>query len=372
MIKKVAIWRGFPLKDHRYRVKKVHFLIRLGGSLPMCPIRRLDRRVAESVFLNVGKGLGYGVLMGIWALCVLHGCGAAMAPDALGSEGRSIPVRQTGLVANPALVEASGMAHSRREADLLWMVNDGGHPAALFAVQSNGRDHGTVAVEGAHNTDWEDLAGFEWRGRPFLLIADVGDNLALRDTCRIYVVAEPARQATGAFPARIAVAWQFRFRYQDGPRDCEGVAVDTQTGRIVMITKRTRPPQLYTLPLHPTNTEAIIIARRVGEVRHIPPPAVRDLVSHPRFGLWHSQPTALDIRSDNRLAVVLTYKEAYLFPREGHETWAAALVRPPVAVPFPPLKQQETGCLSPDGRRLYVSTEQWPAAILEVDVSARP
>ena len=78
----------------------------------------------------------------------------------------------------------------------------------------------------------------------------------------------------------------------------------------------------------------------------------------------------MDIRSDNRLAVVLTYKDAYLFLRQDDEAWADALARPPLAVPLPRLKQKESACLTADGMRLYVSTEKRPAPLLAVELGS--
>lgn len=276
------------------------------------------------------------------------------------------PVRPTGMLAHTDLVETSGVAFSRREADLLWMINDGGHPAALYALGTDGRDQGRIIVDGAHNTDWEDLAGFDLAGRAYLMIADVGDNQAVRATSRIYVVEEPTRLASGAFPQAVRLAWQFDFRYEDGPRDCEGAAVDMQAERILLITKRTRPPQLYTLPLRPPSDIKIPIARRVGEMPRLPPPTVQDRLVHPRLGTVFSQPTALDIRMDNRLAVVLTYKDAYLFPRAPEQAWATALAGSPLTVPLPALKQMEAACFDGRGDALYITTEQRPAPLLKV------
>ena len=316
------------------------------------------------------KGIGYecaGAFV-LWMVVVLlSGCRALSAPEETTSARPVFNVQQIGVVSNPALSEASGMAHARREADLLWMINDGGHPAELFAVGTDGRDQGRVAIEGAVNIDWEDLAGFELEGRAFILIADVGDNHAVRNSSVIYVVAEPARQASGRFPPRIDVAWQFRFRYEDGPRDCEAVGVDPQAEQILLITKRTVPPQIYALPLRPM-AGLLATARRVGEVPLIPPPTAADLIADPRWGPTKSQPTALDIHSDNRLAVVLTYKDAYLFPRTAGEIWAAGLAREPLAIRLLPLKQAETAAFAPQGRTVNVSTEQLPAPLLEVDL----
>jgi hypothetical protein len=275
------------------------------------------------------------------------------------------------VLAHTGLVEASGVVSSRREAGLLWMVNDGGHPAALYALKTDGGDEGRVIVRGALNTDWEDLAGFERNGRAYILIADVGDNQAVRSTSRLYVVEEPLRSGSGRFPASVAVAWYVDFRYADGPRDCEGVAVAPRAGRILLVTKRTQPPQLYALPLQPSAEGAVQTARRVGEIPLIPPPTAQDRIARPRMGALFSQPTALDIRSDGRLAVVLTYKSAYLFPRAPKTTWTAALAGKPVPVALPALKQKEAACFGRSGRTLYVTTEQRPAPLLAVDLAPR-
>ncbi len=282
-----------------------------------------------------------------------------------------IPVRQTGLIAAADLIETSGMASARREADLLWMVNDGGHAPCLFAVRSDGADLGRVTVERARNVDWEDLAGFEWEGQALILIADVGDNRAVRDAVHIYVVAEPTRRPDGGFPAQVDIAWQFAFRYEDGPRDCEAVGVDTRRGTILLVTKRTTPPQLYSLPLRP-EAGVPVVARRIGTLPRIPPPTATDRVRYPRFGKLFSQPTAMDIRHDNRLAVVMTYKDAYLFSRLNGERWADAFSRIPQTVAIPHLRQKESACLTPDGRKLYITTEKRPTPLLVVDLGSNP
>ncbi len=299
------------------------------------------------------------------------GCQPTTPPAQAPAPAPRFPVRQTGLIAAAELIETSGMACARHEADLIWMVNDGGHAPVLFAVRSDGHDLGRVTVRGARNEDWEDLAGFEWEGQAFILVADVGDNKAVRDAVHIYVVAEPTRRPGGGFPAQVDIAWQLAFRYEDGPRDCESVGVDTQRGTILLITKRSTPPQVYSLPLRPA-AGVRATALRVGTVPRIPPPTAHDLAANPRFGALQSQPTALDIRSDNRLAMILTYKDAYLFARKTEETWAMALAHKPLTVPLPEMRQKESACLTPDGRRLYVSSERRPTPLLAVTLEHIP
>lgn len=313
-------------------------------------------------------GLGILAAFVFVATCGVQGCRRPPVRDGLDAPRTAFRVRETGHLAHADLVEASGMVHSRREDGLLWMINDGGHPPALYAVAINGGDQGRVIVDGARNTDWEDLAAFDLDGRSFLVIADVGDNQAVRKTSRIYVVEEPRRDHAGVFPGAVGVAWRFDFRYEDGPRDCEGVAVAPHAGQILLITKRTQPPQLYALALQPPEERILQTARRVGAVQQIPPPTVLDRMGRPRLGGFLSQPTAVDIRADNRLAVVLTYKDAYLFPRAPKTSWAAALASKPLKIALPDLKQKEAVCFDRRGRSLYITTEQRPAPLLRVSL----
>jgi hypothetical protein len=92
-----------------------------------------------------------------------------------------------------AISEMSGLAKSRRYADVYWMHNDSGDRARLFAADSEGKViiprfmssfyHGEreeadknpwpgLIIETAVNIDWEDIAVDE----DFLYIADMGNN----------------------------------------------------------------------------------------------------------------------------------------------------------------------------------------------------
>jgi hypothetical protein len=55
------------------------------------------------------------------------------------------------------------------------------------------------------------------------------DNKTVREECVFYIVREPALPAAGkSLSPTTLPSWQIRFRYQDGPRDCESVAVDAK------------------------------------------------------------------------------------------------------------------------------------------------
>src|SRR5690606_29115274 len=125
--------------------------------------------------------------------------------------------------------EISGLAASTLHPGVLWMHDDGGNPARLFAVSTKGRRLATFGIEGVTKTDWEDMDAFEFQGKRYLLIADTGDNGGLRRALQLHVVEEP----TALTNARLKPAWSIAFRWPDGARDCEAVAVDAVRGEIL-------------------------------------------------------------------------------------------------------------------------------------------
>ena len=64
------------------------------------------------------------------------------------------PGRAIGTVAEPDIVEASGLSASRKNSDLLWVHNDSGNTAALYAIASDGTPLATYLPTGTSNIDW--------------------------------------------------------------------------------------------------------------------------------------------------------------------------------------------------------------------------
>jgi hypothetical protein len=278
-----------------------------------------------------------------------------------------------GSIASPQLSETSGLAMSRRRDDLLWAINDSGTAPRLHAVGVDGADLGFTTIEGVKALDWEDLASFELDGRSYLLIADTGDNMSWHERSELIVVEEP--ELTGDALAAGSVskpAWRIPFHFEDGPRDCEAVAVDG--GRVLLIAKRTEPPGLYELPLRPNDDADTaakgtqeLVARRIGAVPGIPPPTRSDVKAARWLGRYFAMPTAFDIGADGRFAVVLTYREAYLYERTPGEPWAKALGRPPQRIDLPALAQGEGIAFARDGRTLFVTSEGLGAPLFRLD-----
>ncbi|MCC6414553.1 MAG: hypothetical protein IT582_01400 [Opitutaceae bacterium] len=270
-----------------------------------------------------------------------------------------------GTIHQATVNEASGLAPSRRAENLLWINNDSGGEPVLYAVNTDGTYRGAVRINGAVNYDWEDVASFAIDGRAYLLAADVGDNNATRAECVLYIIAEPD-PAELKPDAELAVdpVRVIRYVYPGGPRDCENVAVDATERAIYVVSKRTKPPIAYRLPLEAATAVAPVTAERVGEVNGIAEPAGPLALLSVPWGKWRASPCSLDISADGRRAVLLTYGEPYLYERRDGETWAAAFARDGLQLGSHGLPQAEGACFSPDGRVIYVVTEGTPAPLL--------
>jgi hypothetical protein len=298
----------------------------------------------------------------VLAACLaLAGCDAPAPPFA----------QLSGLLVDGELDEVSGLAASRAHADVLWLVDDGGNPARLFAVSKRGARLATFAVDGVTKTDWEDLAAFDHDGRHYLLVADTGDNGGLRRSLQLHVFEEPASLEPGAdAPATLEPAWSIAFRWPDGARDCEAVAVDAARGQILLVSKKRQPPELFSLPLRPRGG-GVQVARRLGTLAGVPRASVEERQTHPERARIRNQVTAADIAPDGRTFAVLTYHDVLLYPRGADQSWTQALARVPEVHELPWLPQPEALGWSADGRGLFATGEFAPAPLLFLNPPGR-
>ena len=266
--------------------------------------------------------------------------------------------RLAGLVLDERLREISGMAASRVHEDVLWLVNDGGNDAALYAVSRRGGEQARFVIDGVANTDWEDLAAFELDGRHYLLIADTGDNGGLRRTLQLHVVEEPATLEDGS----LKPAWSIAFRWPDGARDCEAVAVDAAAGQVLLVSKKRRPPELFALPLRPATRPQT--ARRLGTLAGIPQAGQHERRGNRVHARLHGQVTSADLSPDARTLAVMTYGDLVLYRRHGtSESWMKATRRRPELRALPWIPQAEAVAWSAGGRGLFATGEFSPAPL---------
>lgn len=270
--------------------------------------------------------------------------------------------RVSGKLQSQALDEASGL-QVLPGGELVLHNDDGG--ATLYLCDTAGMDLGTVDVHDASNRDWEDLALAPGEDGDLLVIGDIGDNNHVRKHISLYFVRppRPADETEG-----LPVVHRVRLKYPDGPRDAESLAYDPVADRLLIMSKRDKPPRLYGVPRDLALWKDKLELEYLGEVPTFRPPDREDLLRHPLRGMWVSQPTGMDIRRDGSLAAVITYRSLYLFRRAEGESWPDAFRRKPIEVPGPPGTHDEAVGFSQDGRSVYVTTERRPAPLYRLDL----
>ena len=283
------------------------------------------------------------------------------------------PPRQVGSLLDPELIEVSGLVASRRAPAVLWAANDGGNAPRLFALSLTGErlrafDVDLPAEGWLAASDWEDLAAFRHGGTAYLLIADVGDNWSWRGRVTLWIVPEPD---LGAPASRLAPSARIELAFADGARDCEAVAVDEADLTVLLVSKRTAPPVVYSAALGPLLEAGggEVVARPLGALPIPPPSTERADALAP--SMLH-MPTALDLAPDGSAALVLSYADGFRFPRGPGESWAEAFARPPELLPLPPLPLAEA--VAYVGDALYVTSEvdrlalvRWRAPLVRFD-----
>lgn len=299
--------------------------------------------------------------IGSIAVCLLIAIGAATFWN--GQQLRryqlqeSETLRLLGVLQSRELREVSGLALSQRHPDCLWMHNDSGAEPELFLVSQKGQTIARFLLEGAANVDWEDISGWRLPGKPpGLMVADVGDNGRLRETCSLYFLAEPEAESAREFaasPDRPLAIKDFRqvgFRYAEGPRNCEAVAFDSATQSVLLAEKIAGnetswgEPGLYQLDLRTwfATAEAVpevAVAERIGTL------PVHNI-------------SAMDISADGRQLVFRNYASAFLLERGADQTWAARFAEPlPEPLDLPVEAQGEAICFSADARSVITTSE---------------
>ncbi len=293
------------------------------------------------------------------ALAAGSGAAADFVPADFG------PPRLEALITDARLDEISGLAASRRTPDLYWVHNDAPRPARLVGLDGKGRWRGSLRIEGVRAVDWEDLAAYELDGKSWLLIADSGDNAATRKESELIAIEEPAL-AVGGGEQLVRPAWRLRFRYADGARDVEAMAVDVSTREVLLLGKHAPAPVLYSLPLGPGDGRVAVAQRRLALATLPAPSAEERAVRFPAARLGGS-PTAMDIDAGGRTALVMTYRDLWFFRRGPGETWLQAFARAPSRLPLPPLAQAEAAGFEFPGAGVRVSGERLPAPWLRFE-----
>jgi hypothetical protein len=267
-----------------------------------------------------------------------------------------------------AIDESSGVVASRRNPDLFWTHNDSGDGPFLYAFDRKGGKRGTWRVTGAKAFDWEDIASGPGPqpGQSYLYVGDIGDNSRKRKEIVVYRVAEPVITTADADtdrnePQETEPAEAIHLRYPDGSHDAEALAVHPATGDVYIITKTrdtTSAAGVYKLAA-PFSSSAINTLEKVSNL------------STP--GLLPGMITGADISPGGRKIILCDYFNAYELglPESPGGRFDEIWKQPIAIVGLGAREQGEAICYRLDGHAILATSEQSPAALIEVEVIKR-
>ena len=167
------------------------------------------------------------------------------------------------IVSDPAITETSGLAASHQHPGVIWLHNDSGDIARLFAVEiASGEKLVELEVVGIDARDWEDVAiapcSPQSSDTECLFIADIGNNNLDRTDLVIHRVQEPAQLGVPGTPLILTavpldsypIAYPFVDPEREAPLipDAEAFAIDRATHHAFIWTKEDSRARLMMLP----------------------------------------------------------------------------------------------------------------------------
>ncbi len=240
--------------------------------------------------------------------------------------------------------EASGLAASRRNANVIWTHNDSGDTERIFAIDMrNAQLIGTFVVSTAQNGDWEDMAigPGATAGTTAVYVGRTGSASSTREIVRI---AEPQVDANArGLSVQLTGVERFSFNYPNNAMpDSETMFVDSQAGDVYILTK-SYDPSLYVYRA-PLKVGAHTLEK------------VLDIKFNPTSTVPNDKlPTAGDMSADGRQIVIKTYNQTYFWNRASGQSVKDALLGTRCQLPSP--GGSEAIAFSPDGRDLYSLSE---------------
>lgn len=313
------------------------------------------------------------------------GVAACAAQDASNSTPKLF--QRTGNVQTKKVSESSGVVIGSQHPDSFWTINDSGGEAEVYCLMLDGRLLCELKLDSATNEDWEAMGQFRWKEEPYLLIADVGDNLQNRASCQIYVFPEPEFELKKKKEVKLKQQPQrFDFTYESGPRNCEAVAVDPLTQELWLVEKiyldssQKTAPGIFVLPLQDmlaaksesTQTETSTTAKTNRSDSKLPAVAAPKTMMAKRIADFPVRNvTDMNFSADGQRLIIRNYLNAHLYQRTPDKTWRETVLETkPISIPLPLQMQGEAIGFTADSKSLIVTSELVNQPIWVVDLEA--
>lgn len=339
----------------------------------------MRRSLSSFSLVAAAEGVPRGAL-GLGVLALLLGCSSPAAdspmqledlsmcrePDrglSSGCTGFTQQISRGPLPASSVLDEVSGAAVSRKNRDVMWVHNDSGGKAEVYAVSIAAgvapRLIATVVLTGAENYDWEDLAlGPSPRAAgDFLYIGDIGDNITSaqrRSAVQLYRIPEPSLDLSKSDQQLVLDGTQverFELRYPGGnPSDSEALFVEPSSGEVFLITKNLSGPSLL-------YSAGVLAAPPPAPIELRPTLGCDGLPRLLSFAGGSPIVTGASFAAASRAVLVRAYSGTYLWQLGPSESVVDALARTACELPSADEKQGEAIAAAPDGKGYFTVSE---------------
>ena len=187
----------------------------------------------------------------------------------------------------------------------------------MYLLDENLKLRLSCKLKGVKNRDWEDIASGPGpqKGRNYLYIGDIGDNLGRHDHVIIYRIPEPS-VGREAIPFKVTARdiAAIQLNYPDGARDAETLLSDPHTGDLYIISKREHRVGLYRAP-YPQSTAEITTLQKLADL--------------PYSGIVGG-----DISPDGGQLLLKTYTMIYYWRLDPAKPLTDILREPPLHLPY--------------------------------------
>jgi hypothetical protein len=234
------------------------------------------------------------------------------------------------------LEEASGLVESIAQPNHFWTLNDSGHPAEVFLIDTNAQIKLVCKLKGIENRDFEDIAlAIDPReGKRYVYAADIGDNLEKFKVKLIYRFEEPTL-ATGA-EMTITKFDTIKVVLEDRVRDTEAIMIEPKTNDLYLVSKREDSVRLY-------------------QVKY---PFTRDTLT----AIWVAilpfhKIVAASISADGNEVLMKDYDRVYYWKASNNLDLEKLLMTKPIELAYERERQGEAICWARDGKGFYTLSE---------------
>lgn len=279
---------------------------------------------------------------------------AGLSCGSLAWSGEFAPGVEAGIVQSSLIQEASGIAASRKNVGVLWVHNDSGDAARVFALDTAGRLLGICPIRGARARDWEDIAVGPGPdpNQQYLYIGDIGDNRSRYPTVRVYRVREPEVDPVKSFGSMsLGPADTIELRYPGGPRDAETLIVDPITQDFYIVAKRELFCKVYRAAAPHSTTGSTMMER----VAALP---------------WGFA-VGGDISPDGRRVIIRSPYNASIWDRPDGEPLWKAFHGKSMGIPLMAEPQGEAICFDSKGQGYFTVSEKARPALYYFPRTAR-